>query len=327
MGLNLDIFLSSLRADARRRVKRNTRKIGKAGVLPIIVLCGCLPPQMAQADELTSYPPCTEEPSASDVDAAKGVFQAGRISFEEGDYDRTILYWEDAFRRDCTAVKLLLNVARAYELKGDLERAVLALRTYLQRDSEIQDRAAVEKRLVKLTSRLEEERKEASAPKEEEESKPNATVPPAKAAKPKPTEASRPLWPVVTTAAGVAGLAVGATFAALGQKAVNNERDRIALGVSDASGRHCSRKGRKWECPSPELQQLLTEALDDSDELKRSKTERTVGLAVVGGGAIITGIGAYFWYTLWKKSDRPEATAVLPVVTSSYQGLSISGRF
>ena len=68
-------------------------------------------------------------PSDSDVTAAKGAFQAGNVSFNEADYDRAILYWEDAYRRDCTATLLLQHLGRAYEGLGNLEQAVIALRT------------------------------------------------------------------------------------------------------------------------------------------------------------------------------------------------------
>src|SRR5688572_28194265 len=36
------------------------------------------------------YPECTAEPTESDIAAAKGAFQAGQVSFNEADYDRTI---------------------------------------------------------------------------------------------------------------------------------------------------------------------------------------------------------------------------------------------
>ena len=70
----------------------------------------------ATQDEPLVFPPCEGKPSETDVAAAQGAFQAGKVSFDEADYQRAINYWEDAFRRDCTATALLLNLARAYEL-------------------------------------------------------------------------------------------------------------------------------------------------------------------------------------------------------------------
>ena len=80
------------------------------------------------------YPDCAHQPSDSDVSAAKGAFQAGQVSFNEADYDRAITYWEDAYRRDCTAHPMLLNLARAYELNGNPRQAVVSLETYLARN-------------------------------------------------------------------------------------------------------------------------------------------------------------------------------------------------
>ena len=63
-----------------------------------------LAPAMAHAEEPTkSYPDCGREPTEAEVAAAKGAFQAGNASFNEADYARAIDYWEDAYRRDCTA--------------------------------------------------------------------------------------------------------------------------------------------------------------------------------------------------------------------------------
>ena len=84
-------------------------------------------PSLCQAAETHPYPACNRQPSEADVQAAKGAFQAGNVSFNERDYDRAILYWEDAFRRDCTATLLLHNLSRAYEGKANLDQAVIAL--------------------------------------------------------------------------------------------------------------------------------------------------------------------------------------------------------
>src|SRR6188768_1468617 len=174
------------------------------------------PTEEQAATETPSYPACEGAPGEGDVAAAKGAFQAGRTSFEEGDYERAILYWEDAFRRDCTAVKLLLNVGRAYELNGDLVRAVAALETYVARDTALEDRAAVERRIAKLKARVQQQQENAgqatNAGEQAEEAKQTKSEPSTGA---DDHQAARPVWPVVVTAAGVVGLAVGATFTAL----------------------------------------------------------------------------------------------------------------
>src|SRR5690606_32626924 len=94
------------------------------------------------------YPPCTREPSDTDVTAAKAAFQAGNVAFGEADYPRAILYWRDAYRRDCTAHALLLNLARAEELNGNKRAAVAALETYLARVPTSPERAQIERRIA-----------------------------------------------------------------------------------------------------------------------------------------------------------------------------------
>lgn len=304
----------------------------------------------SQADSMAkSYPPCATEPSVSDVDAAKGAFQAGRISFEEGDYDRSILYWEDAFRRDCTAAKLLLNIGRAYELNGNLKSAVVALQTYLQREPDTDERTSVEKRIEKLQARVNAQ----ESPDEEPQSQQPAPEPKQQTAQSKvetKSSVQRPIWPVITTSAGVVVMAVGTTFAVLGQKSVTAEKDRIMNETvqTDANGDpvldengdpyRCSRQSNHWHCPSDQLTAKVDVALDQSEELKRAKTERAVGIAVLSGGAAITAVGAYFWYTLWNqqlstgehRAGRNLALmqpALLPVIAPNYRGLSLLGRF
>ncbi len=347
MRLHLEMEPSSVENGRRSGQACHLRSRRRSLVLvaPLLLLALARP---ARADGLDNegttkqYPACTEEPSEKDIDAAKGAFQAGRISFEEADYDRAILYWEDAFRRDCTAVKLLLNVARAYELRGDLTLAVVALRTYLARDPEVSDRDIVETRIEKLEERVAE--KEKSRQQELDRKAPPPPPVPEPAAQPEPAPGpARPIWPIFVTAGGVVTLGVGATFAILGHSSVTAEKDRIESEVvqldqngdpvldPDGNPYRCTRNGRKWDCPSESLKDDVTAALDDSEDLRRAKTQRTVGILVASGGAVVAGVGAYFWYTLWSKPNESTATmrvpAIVPHITLGYQGVSLVGQF
>lgn len=297
----------------------------------------CLMAQSAMAKEVGTYPPCAHIPTENDVAAAQGAYKAGQVSFQEADYERALLYWEDAFRRDCTAVKLLLNIARAYELSGELSGAVNALETYLERAPDAEDRASVEKRMARLNERLDEERASAAAatpapstPERDETSSAEATQ----------SAPTKPAWPVVLTASGVAGIIIGTTVGVLGAVDVGDEKDRIAGEFSTADGAQCERDGRRWNCPG-ELLDEVELALDNSDELKRAETMRTVGIVVGAGGAVLTGVGAYFWYKLWSASSsrdvaRRGRTAqglsapvplLVPQVSPHFAGLNFSAQF
>lgn len=107
------------------------------------------------------YPECSRQPTDVEVSAAKGAFQAGQASFNEADYDRAITYWEDAYRRDCTAHALLLNLARAYELNNQEQHAVNSLETYLARNPSSPQRDQIARRIEVLKDKL--AKQEASA--------------------------------------------------------------------------------------------------------------------------------------------------------------------
>jgi tetratricopeptide (TPR) repeat protein len=115
-------------------------------------------PAVAFAEEPTkSYPDCGREPTDAEVAAAKGAFQAGNASFNEADYARAIDYWEDAYRRDCTANPLLLNLARAYELAGRKRQAVVSLETFLAREPSSGEKDQINRRVEVLKKKIAEE--------------------------------------------------------------------------------------------------------------------------------------------------------------------------
>jgi hypothetical protein len=110
------------------------------------------------------YPVCTVTPTDMDQKGAQGAFVAGQGSFNEADYATAILYWKDAYRRDCTAHALLLNLARAYELKGEKGEAIHALETYLERRPNDPNVDQIQRRIQNLKSQMAAEQAGPSAP-------------------------------------------------------------------------------------------------------------------------------------------------------------------
>ncbi len=135
------------------------------------------------ADSKTPFPSCTTAPTEADRKAAQGAFAAGQGSFNEADYGTAITYWRDAYRRDCTAHALLLNLARAYELKGERSEAVNSLETYLQRKPDDPGADQIRRRIDNLKAQI-----TASAPAP-------APPPPAATAAPKTTPVAPPPEP------------------------------------------------------------------------------------------------------------------------------------
>jgi hypothetical protein len=80
-----------------------------------------------------TYPECTKKPLPQDNEAAKNAHKVATEFYDRGDYDKAIRSWNDAFGFDCSVSALLINIANAYEKKGDRASAVATLEAYLKR--------------------------------------------------------------------------------------------------------------------------------------------------------------------------------------------------
>lgn len=279
-------------------------------------------PRSSDAQAL-SYPPCSRKPTAADVAGAKGAFQAGQASFEEADYERAIDYWEDAYRRDCTAHALLLNLARAYELFGSKAQAVLALETYLERQPKSPDRGQIQRRLEVLNSQV---RAEQAAilpvPETQEEPKPEiepvavavAVAPPPKKeliaqetnfAPEKTSVLHEPDGPAVVplVVAGVGGaLAIAGSIVFLNARADERDAEKICSGVT---------------CPMAQR-----DVIDAGNEAHRRGN--IAGVVTLAGAALLG--GGIAWYFLATDSRTPGAQLV-PVAAPGYAGLGFIRPF
>jgi hypothetical protein len=239
------------------------------------------------------------EPTESDVEVAQRAYRAGHVSFEEADYRRSLLYWEDAFRRDCTAVNLLLSLARAYELSGDQASAALALETYLKRVPETEKRPSIEKRIARLRSEPDAQSSPAT---------PHAQQEPATSANTNSTR--KPIWPILVTGAGV-------TLALVGHGILQSARqEAIDLGCDLSVG------GGIGTCPSDEATAAASSARTDAQR---------VGIPLAVTGHVLGAAGGVLWYYFWtrpaKKSSAQLLTSFEPVVSANYQGLNFNASF
>ncbi len=80
-----------------------------------------------------TYPECTKKASPQENEAAKNAHKVAALSYDQGDYEKAIRYWTDAYGFDCSVNDLLINIANAYEKKGDRAGAVATLEAYLKR--------------------------------------------------------------------------------------------------------------------------------------------------------------------------------------------------
>lgn len=278
------------------------RKSLASSVIVAAVLCAGL----AHAEDTKQYAECGHDPTDTDVTAAKGAFQAGNASFEEADYARAIVYWEDAYRRDCTAHGMLLNLARAYELNGNKPQAVIALRTYLQRVSAA-DKDKIERRIEVLNKQIEVERAQAPTTPTPTPAPTPATAPaapPAAAAPPEPAveEVKPPIAALVIAGIGGATAIVGGVL--------------FITGKSDLSAADDKCPDRN-NCQDPQVR----------EEGNSARTRASIGTWLGLGGVAVAG-GGLAWYFL---SPRTKASAAqqgfTPIALPSYVGLNYSGRF
>jgi tetratricopeptide (TPR) repeat protein len=254
----------------------------------------------AHAEEVKAYPECSQQASDPDVSGAKAAFQAGNVSFNEADYPRAILYWEDAFRRDCSATSLLFNLARAYELNGQKRQALVALETYLQREPNSPEKSQIARRIEVLKKSLENEAatQPAAPPTTPPATTTGPTTQPDTQPKPQPTSSggSR-VMPLVV-------IGLGGTMFILG--------GILYLGATGEVNKF------KEECPNYECEGSKEDEANEA--LKRQEASAAIsllGLPVIAGGII--------WYIAAK--PKQNATKVTPSVGQNHLGLSVDGTF
>jgi hypothetical protein len=256
-----------------------------------------------------TYADCAREPSDADLTAAKAAFQAGNVSFNEADYPRAILYWEDAFRRDCTAHPLLLNLARAYELDGQKKQAVIALEAFLTREPNSPERAQITRRVEVLTKQIESDAAAAKALAPP----PSAPAPAAPAPAPAPapaqeTSGSTRVLPLVIAGVGGAVVIVGGI---------------VWLGASS--------EVRKFEksCPKDPASGEFKCPVNQEDKIKpanEASKRQTVSGAVTAFVGLPLLAGGLIWYFASSPGKHP-AAVITPAVGPGFAGLSLDARF
>ncbi len=262
----------------------------------------------AAAEELPPYAACVTTSTEADVAAAKGAFQAGQAAFNEADYTRAITYWEDAYRRDCTAHKLLVNLARAYELNDQLTYAIRALETYNERVPDNPEQAQSATRIQRFKERLAQQAaQQAAVTPEAPATDTPPTTPPEDTSSPEADEGVRPIYPLFVAGGGLVLGVVGGILYFPAQSTLTDFDER---------------------CPD----RRCPPGVDDS-EANSARSRVTFGgiLMGVGGAAII---GGTLWYFLQPKQPRSAeanrqrvGSQLTPVVKQGFTGLSWSGAF
>jgi hypothetical protein len=241
------------------------RRRSRCWILGWLALASAPAPALAQPAAPANGADSCPTPTPADTEAAKTSFRDGQLAFTEASYSRAVELWSDAYRLDCTAHGLLLNLAMAQELLGRPEDAARTLELFNRRAPESPYVEANRKRIDRLR-RLWVEQTRARAREQRKASAPALMPPPAA----RPADDN-----VVPLALAVGGSLVGLTGVALyvqGRVATASAADRC---------------GESHVCASQ----------DDVIAGERAR-ERVEIAGWLTGGGLLTAAAGTIWYLL-----------------------------
>jgi tetratricopeptide (TPR) repeat protein len=115
--------------------------------IPALILSSAI----AAATALTWQSPARAQDESS---LAMEIFEAGSAYYKQGDYDKALEQFEEAYRLD-PLPELLYNIGQCHERLQDYTDAIDAYSRYLEQDPAAQDRQAVEQKIKNLQQKLE----------------------------------------------------------------------------------------------------------------------------------------------------------------------------
>ena len=267
-----------------------------------VVICGLLPCAVAaragEDDGVMRPESCADHRDAKDPEAARVAFRAGQTAFSEGAYARAVALWDQAYRDDCTAHALLLNLAMAQELLGRPRDAIHTLQLFNRRSPESPYVEANTKRIQQLERAVADENRERARQE-------RAALAPTD--RPVADEASGvPVPIVVSIAGGVLALAGGVLYLE-GSSSASSAEERCG-----ASRQQC-------------------ENIDGVIDGERARSRAQVGGWMAGAG-LVAAAGGVVWHIL-SQPERPldqGATAsglTLSIDGPHRAGVGWSGQF
>jgi len=265
-----------------------------------LVICGLVPCAVAaragEDDGMMQPESCADSRAAKDPEAARVAFRAGQTAFSEGAYARAVALWDQAYRDDCTAHALLLNLAMAQELLGRPEDAIHTLQLFNRRSPESPYVEANAKRIQQLERAVADNRERARQER----------VPGTPVDRPAAEPSGVPVPIVVSIAGGVLAVAGGALYLE-GSSSAASAEDRC--GVS------------RQQC----------ESVDGVVDGERARSRAQVG-GWMGAAGLVVAAGGIVWHIM-SEPERPldqRATASGPFLSidgPSRAGVGWSGQF
>lgn len=296
-----------------RRARLFTRLLLSSGVI-LLPLAGRAWAGGAAAS-VASYPACgPNKPPAAQTEAAHALYLAGKVAFDEADYEKAILNFRDAYNRDCTKHDLLVIIARAYELRGDKAEAVHALEVYLDRVPNAVDGETHRRRIARLKADLATQ-PVPSAPPSASVAASTAPPPPAEPPQvPAEPSAKHTVYPWLVVGAGGVVAVTGVVLYLVGDSSFpdgNCSRGDFIL----ASTGSCEGK---------------VDPNDDNVRAGRAQGKMTAGFWSMVGGALLVG-GGVTWHFLEptgaSASKTSRALRMAPALTRESAGVRVYGQF
>lgn len=232
----------------------------------------------------------------SESERAHTIYQAGKVQYDDKNYDAAIVQFRDAYKRDCSKHDLLIIISRAYELKGDKVEALRALETFVERVPGSPDITTHRNGIDSLKKQI------AAQP----------PPPPSGGAAPPPPEVREhtiPPWVVVT----VGGLGVVAGV--------------VVIAITPSLPNGCDPKTKKCTATTAAEMANLSQRQDDAG---KSQNQPTIGGVIIGIGAAFV-VGGLLWHFL-EPTGPVEKTGSLnpklsPQVAPGFAGMSLGGSF
>lgn len=296
----------------------------------LIGVAVAIPALAQQSGSVTQYPACPDPPpklSQAEFDAAKASYKVGVEAFENSDYRKALDNIKDAFRRDCSKVALLEQLARIYESMGDKPEAIHALETYLQRNPKADDADKVQVRIQNLKAQLGTTTATTTTTATATTTvtatvTATATAVPTATATATATEGGgHTATPWVIFSIGVAAAIGGGVLIGVGQGSISTAHSgKCTANATDPSKLSCDNLPGFSGDP----------ALDGSDKQRQSDQDtgnvlRGTGIAVAAVG-LAAMVGGLVWHFV-EPTGAKATTAFSPVLAPGYAGFAFSKNF
>ena len=271
--------------------------------------------QAAWGQSTSPYPECMRTATPAQQDAARAAYFAGLECYKKGDFRKATAYWEEAYRLDCNANLLLLNIGGAHQRLEQWDQAITALTEYLRREPNAPDRAEIEARIAELKAQTQSTSSTATEPAKPPGIQTDPSKPAENAAQ-EPPNASSSIAPWIVVGAGAAVSIAGTVLALYGSSRISKANEACN------NSRDCTEYA---EIHSVELAENMVQ------NGNKGRTQKYAGTVLVGIGLTGIAVGLVWNFAFNNSSanttDAPSNFRWQPAFAPHYAGVSVSSRF